>query len=197
MNDERRQTLTRVDVIDGLRELVAELRAAGAPARIQIVGGAAITLTLNADRVATVDIDGPLDPAEPILAAARRLADQHGWRQDWINDAAKIFVPTGFGQRAPEWITIHDDGGVHVQIATPETLLAMKLHAAQRRGNREVADLAVLLPTCRITSEQEAEQLYESYYPGDAFTERTAQLVQRILDRGAAAPTPPPIPTLS
>lgn len=78
MSDERRQTLTRADVIDGLRELVAELRAAGAPARIQIVGGAAIVLILNADRVATVDIDGPLDPAEPILAVARRLADQHG-----------------------------------------------------------------------------------------------------------------------
>lgn len=197
MSDERRQTLTRADVIDGLRELVAQLRDAGAPARMQIVGGAAIALTLNADRVATVDIDGPLDPAEPILAVARRLADQHGWRQDWINDAAKIFVPTGFGQRAAEWITIHDDGVVHVQIATPETLLAMKLHAAQRRGNREAADLTVLLPTCGVTSEVDAEQLYESYYPGDTFTARTAELVQRILDRGLAAPAPPTVPRLS
>jgi hypothetical protein len=67
-----------------------------------------------------------------------------------------------------------------VQIATPETLLAMKLHAAQRRGNREAADLTVLLPTCRITTEVEAEQLYESYSPGDTFTARTAELVQRI-----------------
>jgi len=36
--------LTRDDLIDGLRELVAELTAAGQPSGIRIVGGAALSL---------------------------------------------------------------------------------------------------------------------------------------------------------
>ena len=51
--------------IDGLRELVRRLlRDAGQPSRIQIVGGAAIALTLNEHRSATVDVDGPVSPPE-------------------------------------------------------------------------------------------------------------------------------------
>lgn len=196
MTDPRPQTLTRADLIDGLRELIAELRTTGIPARIRIVGGAAIALTLNAERAATVDIDGPLDPAELILDAARRLADRHGWRQDWINDAAKVFLPTGYGDRSAEWITIHDDGQIHIQIAAPETLLAMKLHAAQSRGNREAADLAVLLPHCSITTSEQAEQLYEAYYPGDSLTPRTMQLLEHIFSRSTKPPAAPPLPAL-
>lgn len=196
MTDSRRQTLTRADLIDGLRELIAELRITGTPARIRIVGGAAIALTLNAERAATVDIDGPLDPPEPILAAAHRLAVRNGWRQDWINDAAKVFLPTGYGDRSAEWITIHDDGQIHIQIAAPDTLLAMKLHAAQRRGNRDAPDLAVLLPHCSITTSDQAEQLYEAYYPGDTLTPRTRQLLELILSRATQPPAAPPLPAL-
>lgn len=196
MTDPPRQTLTRADLIDGLRELIAELRTAGTPARIRIVGGAAIALTVNADRAATVDIDGPLDPVEPILAAAHRIAVRNGWRQDWINDAARVFLPTGYGDRSAEWITIHDDGQIHVQVAAPDTLLAMKLHAAQRRGNRDAPDLTVLLPHCSITTSEQAEQLYEAYYPGDSLTPRTIQLLERILTRSTEPPTAPPLPAL-
>ena len=37
-------TLDRVDIIAGLRELIAELRAAGEVAGIRLVGGAALSL---------------------------------------------------------------------------------------------------------------------------------------------------------
>lgn len=196
MTSSRRQTLTRADLIAGLRDLVTELQASATPARIRIVGGAAIALSINAGRAATVDIDGPLEPAEPILAAARRLADRHGWRHDWVNDAATIFLPSGYGDRAAEWVTVHDDGRVVIQIAAPETLLAMKLHAAQRRGNRDAGDLAILLPHCGITTAESAEELYEAYYPGDGLTQRTTELVHRLL-AGHGGPPPPPPPPLT
>jgi hypothetical protein len=196
VTERHRQTLTRSDLITGLRELVAELHTSSTAARIRVVGGAAIALTVNADRAATVDIDGPLDPAEPILAAARRLADRHGWRQDWINDAARVFLPAGYGGRSAEWITIYDDGQIHVQIAAPETLLAMKLHAAQRRGNRDAPDLAVLLPHCNITTLEQSERLYEAYYPGDSLTPRTIQLLQHLLSEPTQPSLPPSLPAL-
>ncbi|MFD1722411.1 nucleotidyl transferase AbiEii/AbiGii toxin family protein [Amnibacterium endophyticum] len=197
MTPDRPQTLTRADLITGLRELLAELRTAGTGARIRIVGGAAIALTLQAERPATVDIDGPLEPAAPVLDAARRVAGRHGWRTDWINDAAAAFIPTGYGDRTAEWTTVYDDHQVLVQIASPETLLAMKLHAAQRRGNRDARDLAVLLPHCGIATTDDAEQLYEDYYPGDALTPRTLQLVDQILAAAPTTPSTPPPPDLS
>ena len=197
MTPDRQQTLTRTDLITGLRELLAVLRATGTSARIRIVGGAAIALSIHADRPATVDIDGPLEPAEPVLYAAHRIAARNGWRQDWISDAAAVFLPSGYGARTAKWVTVHDDGQVVVQIAAPETLLAMKLHAAQRRGNRDARDLAVLLPHCDITTAAEAETLYEAYYPGDAFTPRTTQLVNQILSATPPAPAIPPLPDLA
>ncbi|WP_345762121.1 hypothetical protein [Diaminobutyricibacter sp. McL0608] len=57
-----RAEFTRPEIIDGLRDLVRRLRNAGRPSRIQIVGGAAIALTLNEHRSATVDVDGPVSP---------------------------------------------------------------------------------------------------------------------------------------
>ncbi|MEV8249977.1 hypothetical protein AB0O87_03505 [Microbacterium sp. NPDC076768] len=51
--------LTRNDIISGIHEVITRLRDAGSAATIQIVGGAAIALTIDEDRPATVDVDGP------------------------------------------------------------------------------------------------------------------------------------------
>lgn len=195
MTDPQR-LLERDDIIDGLRALIDELHARHTPARIRIVGGAAIALTVHADRAATVDIDAPLEPAEPVLAAAAAIAARRGWRTDWLNDAAAVFVPSGYGDRIAAWRTLHDDGQIRVEVADPDTLLAMKLHAVNRRGNRDAPDLAVLLPACRITSVHAAAELYEAYYPGDSLTARTEVLVAALLDTGSAAPAAPAVPPL-
>ena len=130
-----RAEFTRAEMIDGLRDLVGRLRASAEPSRIQIVGGAAIALTLNEDRSATADIDGPVTPPAAVLTLVATIASERNWRSDWLNDAAAQFVPSGYGRPAG-WITIHDADGVVVQVADAETLLAMKLYAAQKRGRR-------------------------------------------------------------
>ena len=163
MTGDRRQILTRDDIVAGLRELIAELASRGQTARIRLVGGAAIALTVDADRPSTVDIDAPLDPTGPVLEAAAAIAARHGWRTDWINDAATMFLPSGLGIRTPEWRTVHQGPHVTVQVASPQTLRAMKLHATPRRGNRDAGDLAALLPVCGITSLAAAVQLYGDF----------------------------------
>lgn len=72
--------------------------------------------------------------------------------------------------------------------------IAMKLHATRRRRLREVEDLLSLLPTCGITSVEEAETLYTEFYPGDEFTESTENIVTQVLATNPAAP-PTPAPT--
>ena len=60
--------LDRDDLISGLRELVAEIHAAGSPVGLRIVGGGAIVLR-HFDRRLTVDID-----------AVQRCSIEHGRR---------------------------------------------------------------------------------------------------------------------
>jgi hypothetical protein len=186
-----RAEFTRAEIIDGLRDLVSRLRGIGQPSRIQIVGGAAIALTLNEYRSATVDIDGPVTPPDVVLAVASTIAAERNWRGDWLNDAATQFLPSGYGRPA-SWVTIYDADGVTVQVADAETLLAMKVYAAQKRGRRELEDLEVLIPAVGLTTVDEVEDLYESFYPGDELTERTAAIVQAVLDQHSPKPPVPP-----
>lgn len=183
--------LTRDDLATGLRELVRRLQNADSPVRIQLIGGAALALCYVADRHATVDIDAILDPAETVLAAARDVAVRERWPDNWLNDAARIFLPSGFGLHSAEWRTVFDHGRVIVDVATPETLLAMKLHAVNRRGRREQHDLAVLLPLCDVGTVDQAESHYGDYYPGDTFTTRAVAVIEAALSEPRVVRSPP------
>lgn len=189
-------TFTRDDIVAGLREVVAILRASGRAARIQILGGAAIALAYHAERVATVDVDGPVSPRDAVLDAAHRVAREHNWRPDWMNDAAAQFLPSGYGRRSAEWVTVFRDQDVTVQVADAATLLAMKVHAAQRRGNREADDLAVLVSATGTSTVDEIEDLYDAFYPGDQLTARTHELLTAVLDAQVELPSAPILPDL-
>lgn len=185
--------LTRDDIIDGIREVIARLRDAGGTATIQIVGGAAIALTIDGDRPATVDVDGPISPLQEVEAVAQRIAIERGWPLDWMNDKAKIFLPDGIG-RSAEWVTLYDQDGILVQAASPAMLLAMKLRAVERRGLRDIDDVAVLLAILGIDTADDAESVLNEFFPGDDLSPKTYDRVQALLDAGLPSvprPSPP------
>lgn len=188
--------LARHDIIDGLKEVADALRVRGVTGTMQLVGGAAIVLTVNANRRLTRDIDAAFAPKVEMERAARIVAERRHWPADWLNDDAAQFLPSGFGRPA-EWVTLYQDATITIQAATHETLLAMKLHAAARRGAREAEDIADLLDRVGITSLDAAEELYGEFYPGDEFPLKTERLVESILaaDRGSAPE--PPLPDFS
>lgn len=190
-------TLTRNDIINGIRDLILRLREAGSAATIQIVGGAAIALTIDGDRPATMDIDGPITPPEAVMVAAAEIARRKGWPPDWVNDKAKIFLPDGMG-RGAEWVTLYDQDGILIQAASPAMLLAMKLRAFERRGLRDADDVAVLLAVLEIQTADEAEDLLNQFFPAEDLNPRTFDRVQRILDaRPRDLPARPAIPDFS
>lgn len=190
-------TLTRNDIINGIRDLILRLREAGSAATIQIVGGAAIALTIDGDRPATMDIDGPITPPEAVRVAAAEIARKKGWPPDWVNDKAKIFLPDGMG-RGAEWVTLYDQDGILIQAASPAMLLAMKLRAFERRGLRDADDVAVLLAVLEIQTADEAEDLLNEFFPAEDLSPRTFDRVQRILNaRPLDLPARPAIPDFS
>ncbi|WP_426625360.1 hypothetical protein ACPPVW_04655 [Leifsonia sp. McL0607] len=72
----------------------------------------------------------------------------------------------------------------------------MKIFAAQKRGRRELEDLEVLIPAIGLTTVDEVEELFEAFYPGDELTERTARIIQAVLDLHSSSPAAPPLPNL-
>ncbi|MGN7862834.1 hypothetical protein ACTJI8_19825 [Microbacterium sp. 22303] len=183
--------LARDNIIDGIKDVADTLRDRGITGTLQLVGGAAIVLTVNANRRLTRDIDATFAPKAEIERAARTVAERRHWPADWLNDDAAQFLPSGFGRPA-EWVMLYQDATITIQAATHETLLAMKLHSAARRGAREAEDIADLLDRLGITSLDDAESLYGEFYPGDEFPPKTARIVESILaaDRGST-PEPP------
>ena len=106
--------LDRDDIIAGLRELIAELRAADQVAGIRLVGGAALALRYF-DRGTTQDLDSlHVRPGsdEAVAAAAERVARRHDWDPAWLNfEVTKADALPTLG-RAVEWESIYDQDGI-------------------------------------------------------------------------------------
>lgn len=169
--------LTRGELVFGLKEVIQRLQKRGEPAELRIVGGAAITLWHNAARGATQDIDAALSPADAIIDVAKEIAGEQGWPDDWVNNKAQIFLPSGMGARGEEWETAYSHGNVTIKVASLDMLIAMKLNAAQRRARREYSDLRVLLAERGITTSAQAEALFEDFFPGDSLNDTAYRIL--------------------
>tara|TARA_R110002124_G_scaffold283667_1_gene459921 strand:+ start:845 stop:1426 length:582 start_codon:yes stop_codon:yes gene_type:complete len=177
-------TLDRDDIITGLRELITELRAEGEVAGIRLVGGAALSLRYF-DRGTTQDLDSlhvrPGSDAA-VASAAARVAQRHDWDTTWLNfEVTKADALPTLG-RAVEWDTIYDRDDIVIQVASKEALLAMKLRA--NRPGRDTRDIRLLLSLCEISSLDDADELYEDFYPGDSLDPRAVAMVTAILADG-------------
>ncbi|MBH0010224.1 hypothetical protein [Salinibacterium sp. SWN1162] len=69
-----------------------------------------------------------------------------------------------------------------IQVASKEALLAMKLRA--NRPGRDTRDIRLLVSLCEISSLDEADELYEDFYPGDSLGPRAISMVTAILAEG-------------
>lgn len=186
--------LTRSDIIEGLRALIAELHADRQIACIRLVGGAALALRYF-DRRTTQDLDAlyvqPGDDAA-VAGAAARVARERGWGLDWLNFAVEQTGSLPQWGRTVEWETMYDHEGIVIQVASKETLLAMKLRA--NRPGRDTDDIRQLLALCEIADLDGAEGLYEEFYPGESLTDRAIRIVTSIFDQGLPVAAPPPGP---
>ncbi|WP_375388340.1 hypothetical protein [uncultured Amnibacterium sp.] len=186
--------LDREDLIGALEDLVAELHADGERVGLRIVGGAALALRHHRRR-STVDLDAlhvrPGSDAA-VAAAADRIAARRGWDAGWLNFGVTATGGEPLFGRSPTWETIHDDGLVVVQVASAETLLAMKLRA--NRPGRDTDDIRQLLALCEVRTVEAADAFFSEFYPGDALSNRAWRMVTAILEDGPLTKPDPPAP---
>ena len=151
---------------------------AGVSGTISLVGGAALSLSYLQNRDATTDIDALLPSDLKISEIIAEIADAENLNKNWINDAAKAYVPFEIEQH---WVDLYRVGGVLVRIATAELLLAMKLRAD--RGFRDRLDIEGLIKICGITTMPEIEALYEKFHHQEVIQEKTRFAVIGMLER--------------
>lgn len=152
------ERFTRETIVKALRALGEDLTEQGIRGQVFVVGGAAMALAYSTRR-ATKDIDAAFEPKSAVYAAAAKVAEALELPDDWLNDAAKAFMPGPDRESRP----IPEIEGIEVSAASPRYLLAMKLMAS--RVGEDDEDIAFLLHECEIADVDQALALVRHLYP--------------------------------
>jgi hypothetical protein len=167
--------LTREKIMNGLKRLGEELKAEGKSGEILLTGGAAMCLVHSA-RDMTKDIDALYEPKEEINRLVKKIAEQEGLPEDWLNDGVKGFVAAD----APveEFMNLQ---GLKITAVTPEYLLSMKLMSA-RYGEKDAEDIRFLMDKLEIKTVDEAFAILTQFYPAKRVLPKTMYVIQEYID---------------
>jgi hypothetical protein len=167
--------------------------AAGKIVEISVYGGSALVLTLEA-RPATRDVDAVFEAERTFVRnAAETIADEFGWRGDWINDSVKGFLSRADAEPGVKTLfkTYPADGseGLRVLVASPAYLfsmkcLAMRVGDATERG--DIDDIRQLGSALGIVSADQAIALVSHYYPADALPPKTRFGLEELFGPGSS-----------
>jgi hypothetical protein len=167
----------RAEILQALQALGDELSRRGVRGQIFIVGGAAMALAYSTRRI-TKDIDAVFEPKSSIYDAAAKVAEELGLPEDWLNDAAKGFMPGEDEDSRP----VPDIEGIEITTASPRYLLAMKLMAMRFGEDNE--DIEVLIEECGLQSAQEVLELLERFYPSREPLPKTRFFLEELFAQG-------------
>jgi len=149
-----------------------QLARANERAEIYLVGGAVMCLVHHA-RPATKDVDAWFSNPQAVRAAAANVAEELELPSDWLNDAAKGFIPAGAGRDA--WRSLSH---LTISHADAPTLLAMKCAAA--RTNEDARDIRFLADHLHLTSAQSVLDVVLQFYPEEQLPVRTRLLIEEM-----------------
>jgi Nucleotidyltransferase of unknown function (DUF6036) len=171
--------LGRDDIVKLLNDVAKEAERREVEVSLFLVGGAAMALAYSTSR-ATKDLDGVFEPKSVVYEIASRIAQlrpEYGLNPDWLNDAAKSFMP---GEDVNS-TTLFETPGLSVRIASPRYLFVMKALSA-READED--DLRILYPLCGFTSANDALDAVAAAYPGRLLKASTQYLVEGIAQDG-------------
>ncbi|MBU2670187.1 nucleotidyltransferase [Actinoplanes bogorensis] len=145
----------------------------GVVADLFIVGGAAMALAYDANRV-TRDVDATFVPHGVVLEEARNVAEAMGLPPWWLNEQASAYVSTQNDAGKRE---VFDHPGIRVMAASPEHVFAMKAFAA--RG-RDEDDLRALASIIGITTLEAALDICVQFFPDEELPPRSRAMLEDL-----------------
>ena len=175
MNDDG--LLGRTELERAFAQLGDRLVRRGVVADLFIVGGAAMALAYDAKRV-TRDVDATFVPHGVVLEEARKVAEAMGLPPWWLNEQASSYVSAQHDAGKRE---VFDHPGIRVMAASPEHVFAMKAFAAR---SRDEDDLRILAEIIGVTTPEQALELCERFFPGEALPPRSYAMLEDLFATG-------------
>ncbi|GAB2594218.1 hypothetical protein Aab01nite_82720 [Paractinoplanes abujensis] len=145
----------------------------GVVADLFIVGGAAMALAYDANRV-TRDVDATFVPHGVVLEEARNVADTLGLPPWWLNEQASAYVSTQNDAGKRE---VFDHPGIRVMAASPEHVFAMKAFAAR---SRDEDDLRALASIIGISTLKAALDICVQFFPDEGLSPRSQAMLEDL-----------------
>jgi predicted nucleotidyltransferase len=168
--------LSRGQIVEALERLDRALGARGTRAELYLVGGAVMCLALDA-RASTKDVDGWFTEPQAVREAAREVASEMDLPEDWLNDAAKAFVPAG--ATFERWRSL---AHLDISVADERTLLAMKCAAA--RTEEDAGDIRTLAARLELRTAADVLDVVTQFYPAERLQVRTRLLIEELFHDG-------------
>jgi hypothetical protein len=170
--------MTQEEILRAFRVLNDELEREGIKAEVGVVGGAAMVLAFNA-RESTRDVDAVFAPSAKVREAAARVAAAQSLPLDWLNDAAKGYMPE---DTQPRSIILDLP---HLAVWTPpaQYLLAMKAIAARFDSN-DAQDLRALIRHLDLREVKAVLEVVERYYPRKQIPPKTQFFLEELFEQG-------------
>jgi hypothetical protein len=182
-DDQQHVDLTRGEILEALEAVSEELAKIDMIGEACLFGGAVMVLAFNA-RLSTRDVDAIFQPPNIIRKIVSQLAEQRGWKSDWMNDGVKGFV-SEHGQHTSA--NLPQFPNLRLVMPTAEYLLAMKCMAARAGGIDEKSDIPDILFLIRKLSLSTAKQVLDivtKYYGARPIPVKTQYLIEGLFQEG-------------
>ena len=166
--------LDRATIVELLDRVADEANHRGVTISMFLVGGGAMALAYDNHR-STRDLDGVFEPKSVVDEIAAAVAEQSDLdlAPDWLNDAAKAFMPGN----DPEATTFYDTPGLSVRVASPRYLFVMKAMAARELDED---DLRLLFSLATFRTASEALDAVRHAYPTQLIKPAVQYMVESI-----------------
>jgi hypothetical protein len=179
------EKLTRDRIIAALNLLGKFAQEEQVTLELCVYGGSAMMLAYGS-RDVTKDVDAIVKPAEVAVRLARKVADQLGLDESWLNNDVRMYV-SEFESLAPikvEELEEAAQGSLKITRPSAAYLLAMKCLACRPPfpgypGDLE--DIRFLIRKMNISSIEEIEQHLDRFYPHEAFTPKVRETLEGLV----------------
>jgi hypothetical protein len=135
-----------------------------------------MALAFSSRRV-TRDLDAVFEPKKEIYDEAAKMARERGLPANWLNDSVQGLLPERVKPIAGA--ASFSSAGIHVGVASPEYLFAMKAMAARQEADGD--DLRTLASAVNIKTAQEGLDLVERFYGANWLTMKTQLILEDML----------------
>lgn len=178
--------LNKEAILRGLRRIDAVARESGVTIDLAVYGGAALALVFDM-RVTTRDVDAVVrgDPTF-LREAAKKIAAEEGWPEDWLNDGVKGFISGAEEMQLMDEFGGTESGGLRLYIPAPEYLFAMKCMAMRPEGiegSHDISDIENLAEVAGIEDVPAALAIVEAFYPSSQVPAKVRFGVEEIMER--------------